>query len=256
MKPNNKILQLLQKIGLTKGEAKLYLAANEYPKLTLKDLQNKTGYSTASTYRAFENLKGKGLLTSSPENWRKCIEAVSLGSLGEKLAKEQRKLRKIELELQGLDNLMNLSSRSEMEEPVEILYDKTQIIDKSFEILSRPLRNFWAFGSGETIIDILGAEPERNFVNIRKKKGKSCDLILTEMGEYGQELIDNNANALRNMKIKLDPNQSDHMTYIYEDEVTIWHKDKELGDRAIIIRDPVLVQMQENAFKSLWNEDK
>jgi sugar-specific transcriptional regulator TrmB len=255
MTTKQRIIRLLLRIGLTESEAELYFTAYQKPQLTLAELQKKTGYSTASIYRAFDRLKNLGLITSSRDNWRKNVEAVSLKKLGEKVAKEQRKLRKVELELKQMDDLMNLTTLYDsLEEPVEILTNQNQIIDKAFEILSRPFDHFLAYGSSERLIEILGYDTEREFVNTRLRKGKSADVVLTEMGPYGRELIKTNDRELRNMKFKIDPANQETMTYIYDNEAVIWHKDSDSGSRAIVIKDPSLIKMHENMFSTLWSQ--
>ena len=44
------------------------------------------------------------------------------------------------------------------------------------------------------------------------------------------------------------------MTYIYCDEVTIWRRDKELGNRAVVMKDPFIKQTYQHMFDSIWKE--
>lgn len=256
MKLKSHIIDLLKRIGLSDTEAKFYIAVHENPKLTIKDVQEKSKLSRASAYRAFEKLHDMKLLTSSPDNWRKNVEVVSLSSVADKLAREQRKLRKVELELKRLNNLMNLSSQySQTEDPVEILFDQNQIVEKCYEIIRRPWDKMLCYGSAERLIDVIGDKPERDYVLMRSKKGKAADAILTELGDYTKEFIPNNHRELRNVKLRIDPENQNYATYVYGDEAIIWHTDKELGKRAIVIKEPALVKMYENSFRSLWDKN-
>ncbi len=250
------IKTLLQKIGLTESEIAVYLTVHQNPKITLSELQKKTKFSTATVYRAFDKLKGLGLITSSQSSWKKNIEAISLRSIGEKLAREQRKLRKTELELKRLDNLFNLSERSFIDEPVQIYSDKNQIIEKYFRILSQSWDQLKAYGSGETLIDILGTDPEHQFVQHRSKQGKKANLIMTELGPYGQELQNSDEKFLRNTKLVIDPSNQNFMTYIYGNEVSIINRDEQCGDRTIVIKDPLMVRHYQTMFDSIWSRSK
>ncbi len=252
MKIKNRVIQLLEQIGLTRSEAIFYLTVNQYPKLTIREIQEKSGISKTSSYRIFENLKVLGLLTSSKDNWRKNVEVVSINSLANKLAKEQRKLRKTELELKKLENLMNIGFISEYQDPIDILVDQNKIEEQCDKILYKPWDHMACYGSAERLLDIM-EESERNFLKMRTKKGKSVDAVITEIGDYAKEFMPNNDKHLRNMKLCIDENHQSYMAYIYDNEVTIWHKDEELGNRAIVIRDPVMVKMHENIFKSFWS---
>jgi sugar-specific transcriptional regulator TrmB len=246
------IISLLLRAGLTESEAHLYLAANQNPNLTLKELKKITGYSLASVYRAFDHLKELGFITSSLTNWRKNIEAVSLKVLAEKVSKEQRKLRKIELELKKLNNLMSLNLQDE--EMFQIFSEKNQILEKNFEILRHPLDNFCVYGSAERLIDVLGYDYERTFVRMRNKQGKGVKAFMTEYGPYGQECVKKGDLEMRDTKLSIDPNMQDFMSYIYDNEVTIWYRDQECGNKAFVIKDPSMVKMQRNIFDSLWNK--
>jgi sugar-specific transcriptional regulator TrmB len=250
---NNHIQDLLKKIGLTEAEARLYMAALKKPKSTLKELEKFAGTSTATVYRAFDKLKEMGLISSSQDNWRKNVEAVSLRSIGDKLAREQRKLRKAELELKTLNNLFDLSGRSFAEDPVEVITDKNEIFDKYFQILNMPWDKILAYGSAESLIDMIGSDTENKFVDIRCRKGKKADVMLTEFGRVAQQMMPLTEKVLRNIRIKPNPNARDFIEYIYNDELTIWNKNKDLGSRAIVIKDPVIVQMHKDQFYTKWN---
>jgi sugar-specific transcriptional regulator TrmB len=247
------IQNLLKKIGLSETEARLYLAALEKPKSTLKDLEKNTGASTATVYRAFDKLREMGLITSSQDNWRKNVEAIPLKSIGEKLASEQRKLRKVEMELRTLNNLFDLSSGSFAEDPVEVITEENQMYDKYFQILNKPWGNLLAYGSAERLIDVYGSDAEHQFVDIRCRKGKTANIILTQKNEYAEEILeDNNEKRMRRIRIKEDPNNQNYMSYIYGDEMAIFH-DGENGKRAVIVKDPLLVKISVNNFWNTWN---
>ena len=253
MSAKNRIIELLQRIGLTKTEAEIFWLCSKNPGLTLPGLAIESGLPRATLYRVYNRLHQLGLLTSSPDPWRKTVSPVSLKAVAEKVAKQQRGLRKIEIELKKTDSMSRFTTLDELlEEPVRIYTDKTQIIDKYFEVLHHDFDHFLAYGSAERLIDLLGPENEKRFVDMRKRKGKSCDVLITELGPYGKEMIEQNAGALRNLKIKEEPGFKTCMTYIYDGEATIIQKDPKLGERALIIKDPLLVKMQETTFNALW----
>jgi sugar-specific transcriptional regulator TrmB len=247
-----RILQLLEKAGMTPSEAKFYLTAHQAPRLTIKELQKMSGLSCTSAYRAFENLKNMGLITSSAESWKKNVETVPLRAVAEKLAKEQRRLRKVELELQSMGDLMGLAAYSHLEDPIEIITDQNKIQEKAFEKLYKPWEHFLCYGSAERLIDVIGDREEKEWVKRRAKMGKSVSAYLTEIGEYANHFLPNNNEDLRNVKIAVDKNNQDQCVYIYDDEVIIWDKNKELGNRSVIIKDPAIVKMQHRIFRKLW----
>jgi len=254
MNIRNHIIGLLEKIGLTPAEAQVYLAVSKNPGCEISEIKKITGYSAATIYRAFERLKEMGMVTSSPQNWRKKLEAVSLKVIGEKVAREQRKLRKVELELKRLDSIYGMSSGLEVEEPVDVITDRNLIVQKNFEILNRPWEQFQAYGEGEVLADVLGKGFDREFIDIRRRKGKSCLLVLTEMGPYGDELMRNSGMDLRETRYSTEPSLHNSINYIYGDEVTVWNRDPEMGNRALVIKDPSLVKMHKYMFETLYKK--
>jgi len=246
------ILNLLNRIGLTESEAKFYLAVYQNPNLTISELKKICGISLASSYRAFENLKEKKLLTSSQENWRKNIEAVSLRTIGQKLASESLKLRKVEYELKKLENLMNLTNYQETEEPVEIFSDQNQISDHCYKLINADWNHIFCYGSAENFYAVGGEKPVSDFVSMRSRKGKTIDAVFTTLGEHTRELLKNNQQELRNGKLLIDPLNQNVMAHIYDKQVTIWQNDAEVGKRAIVINDPGLIKMYTSNFKKMW----
>lgn len=246
------ILNLLERIGLSESEAKFYLAVYQNPKQTIGALQKLCGFSRASAYRTFERLQDRKLLTSSPENWRKSIEAVSLRTIAEKLGRESLKLRKTEYELKKIENLMQLTSYQETIDPVEIFTDQNQITEACYKLIHADWSHMNCYGSGEKSYDIPGEKAMSDFISMRTRKGRTMDAIFTELGEHTNTLLKKNQLELRNGKLFIDPVNQNSVTYIHDKQVTIWQQDEELGKRAIIIHDPGLIKMYMTNFQKTW----
>ena len=252
MQLKNHILSLLERIGLTDLESKFFLAVYQNPQKTIGQLQKLGGLSHTSAYRAFEHLKDLRLITSSPENWRKNVEAVSLRSIAEKMGRESLKLRKVELELKKIENLMQLSDYSETTEPVEIYTDQNQITEECYKLLNADWNHISCYGSADKAYEIPGLKAMSDFVSMRAKKGRTIDAVFTDLGNHTKDLLKKNEQELRNGKLHLDPLSQNLMTYIYDKQVTIWQDDQDLGKRAIIINDPGMIKIYQNNFIKTW----
>ena len=246
------ILDLLKRIGLTGTEAKFYLTVYQNPQKTIAEIQKAGGFSHTSAYRSFERLKGLKLLTSSPDNWRKNIEAISLRAISEKLGRESLKLRKAQYELRSIENLMKLTNYQETPEPIEIFSDQNQITEECYKLLNADWNHISCYGSGERSYEIPGEKAMTDFVTWRARKGKTINAVFTELGTHTKELLKKNEQELRNGKLYIDPHSQNFMTYVYDKQVTIWQKDEELGKRAIIIHDPGLIKMYRTNFEKIW----
>ncbi len=252
MNINRKIVQLLVRMGLTETEARFYLAVYQNPKLTMADLRKICGFSLATCYRVFESLYEKKFLTSSADDWKKNIEAVSLKTLASKLGRESLRLRKVEYELKKLGDLMEFSSVYSVTEPTEILTDQNQISDHCYRLLNADWDHIQCYGSGEKAYEVPGYKPMRDFVTLRAKRGKTIDAVFTELGQHTRELLKNNGRELRNGKLLIDPYCQNSMTHMYDKQVTIWQKDPELGNRVILIHDPGLIRLYQANFQKTW----
>lgn len=252
MELKSHIKHLLTKIGLTENEAKFYLAIYQNPKLSILELKKICGFSLATAYRAFESLKEQKLITSSPDSWRKNLEVVSLNTIATKLGRESLKLRKTELELKKLQNLLNLTTYQQTPVPVEIYSDQNQITEECYKLLNADWDHISAYGSAENGYEVTGHKAMSDFVTMRAKKGRYIDVVFTELGKYTKDHMKKNDKELRNAKLHIDPLCQNVMTYIYDKQVTIWQNDAELGKRAIIITDPGLIRLYASNFKKTW----
>lgn len=252
MRLNKRITDLLQRVGMTPREVEFYLFVSKNPNTALRDIQRECGFSMATTYRVFESLRDKKLLTSSPENWRKSISVISLRALADKLGRESLKLRKVEYELKKMHQLDQLSQLQLTENPIEILTDQNQLTEHCYRLLNEQWSHIYGYGSGEMAYEIPGEKAMHDFVTMRARKGKTIDVIFTHLGDHTKQLLINNKNELRNGKLYLDEHAQNSMMYMHDAGVTIWQKDSELGNRALIITDPGLIRMYQGQFKNMW----
>lgn len=254
MKLKKRTLQLLQKIGLTPSEAQFFWSVYRKPGASVKEIQNKAKLSKSSAYRAFEALRSRGLIVSQKGNWKNDIRVVSFKNLRTHLAKEQLALKKMELKLKEVEDLMQLSAFGSLEEPLQILMNKEDMQEKAQELLFKKQDRFYVYGSVERLMDTIGYQAERDFIRDRIKKGITAYGYLTEYGSLAEEIDLASEQEMRRLKIDINENEQDHVTYIFDDEVVRWQYDEQLGARAIVIRDPALNQVYLDNFKSVWGK--
>lgn len=247
------ILKLLGKLGLDQNAALFYLYVHMHPECTIHDVQAHHGWSRATTYRIFDTLKSSGFILHSSKNWRQKLRAASLRAVAHDVGKESLQLRKAQLELSKLDQLLRLSPQWQMPLPIEIFVDHDQITEYCYRLLHEDWSHINCFGSGEKAYDIPGESAMRYFVQNRARKGKTIKAIFTEMGLRTGELLKNNQRELRDGKFCLRPEYQDAMVYIYPQQVTIWQHDETLGKRLMLIHDPYLIKQYQRLFEQLWH---
>lgn len=254
MQIKTRIIELLEKAGLTRAEAVVYLTASEKQGLPLVDLSKETQVSRATVYRAIDRLRMLGLLKTSPDNWKQRIETVSLRHLARLLSREQLRLRKIELELQRLEPLRQIEQRGLISDPVSIISRPEDISRKAYELVEGDWDIFLCYGSAERLPDVIGKIGEDDFRIRRVKQGKKVVSVLTEVGPYAASFIPNNKTEYRQVRYQIDPSRTDYCVYVLKNEVVIWEKDLNLGKRVVVLSDPAVTKSYTALFRSTWSK--
>lgn len=247
------LLSLLEKLGLTESEAKFYLLVLKKPDLTVREVQVELGFSLAKTYRIFDKLKEMNMIFASANNWKQSLTALSLRRLSEKIDQEQRQLGKLSREIKDISGIQSFYLNSNAQEPVRIITDYAEMSAHKMHIVETYEGLLKCYGAVDRLQDLVGPHVENCFVKNRVRSGKKAVAIFSELGDYAKELLPKNDLELRTVKIAVDSNKQDCMVYTYQDGVTVWSKDKDLGNRAIVISDPVLVKMYHQNFDSMWS---
>ncbi|MBP6084974.1 hypothetical protein KA517_01935, partial [Candidatus Gracilibacteria bacterium] len=252
MKLRHHILKLLERLGLNEHEALFYLMVYQHPHLTIPQVQKLCGFSRATAYRVFDQLREKRFLLVSPESWRQNLRVISLHALADKVGRESLKLRKVELELKRLDHFIDFQGDIDRVEPVEIFTDQDQITEHCYRLLHADWQHIDCYGSGEKAYEIPGEQAMHHFVTMRARKGKTINAVFTELGEHTVGLLKKNETELRNGKLFLDTTCQQSMTYIYDKQVSIWQWDQTIGKRLLLINDPSLIQIYQSHFQKSW----
>ena len=141
---NKEIYDLLN-IGLTKGEAKVYVALSELGSSTVGPIVKKSGVAYSKVYDVLNRLIGKGIVSYIVKNKTKYFQAASPSNLVEYLNKKEKEIS-IQKEsllsiIPNLEKLQEVKSQQEAEvflgkKGLRTAYEKlTNNISKNDEIL-------------------------------------------------------------------------------------------------------------------------
>lgn len=188
-----KLKSTLIRAGLSEKAAELYLYIQSNSKCCVADACIDLKYGKSSVYRAFEELKQLGLVSSVNENWKNVLEVNSLGNLIKKLENDKRKkanlintLRAIEFS-QGLKNDAFLAGFETLNE--EETFERYHDLSK---------REDWhimmAFGNWEDfnnenrcIVPV-----EKQFIRNRLRHGGKALVVVTKEGPNTSQIVDYN----------------------------------------------------------------
>jgi len=248
-----KTIRVFEQMGYSEQEARFYYYAYKNSNLSVSDLSKKMRISRATAYRIYSKFREQRIIVPSKTSHGQ-LNVISLQNIAQNVLKTGRKLIKLAHQCRNIDALLELSSFAFSEDPLEIITDKNLLVDQNYKILHKKWDHLLAYGSTERLLDVVGQEHERKFVNLRRRLGRTCDLFMTEFGDYAAYHMPNDLRDLRNTKFKADPNKQDYIMYMYDDEMTIWHNDKNLGVRALVVKDPLLLDMYKSMFHTSWSQ--
>ena len=176
--------EILEKIGLTNSESKVYLALIRLGASSAGPLINEAGVSSSKIYELLDKLIEKGLVTTYSENNKKYYKSVDPKRLKYFLNEKKEELKKKESELKKIMPELERSYREKRSEIEVELFKGYKGVSTAFnEILNR-LR------SGDEFLVIGGGDKPSfnprtklffdNFHNKRSKRGIKLRIIFSE----------------------------------------------------------------------------
>lgn len=172
----------LTELGLTKNEAKVYLALLDIGSTTTSKIIKKTGINTSKVYESLERLLKKGMASYSIITNKKHWQAENPSSIIEyideqrdQLERKKQSSQKIISELLARKNLTQETSEYKIYEGIKGIKSARE---NALDVLKK----------GDTFYIILSAYPKddkleaywREFQERRSKKGVNCRYILNE----------------------------------------------------------------------------
>ncbi len=172
---------MLQKIGLTEAESRVYLALLKIGSSTIGNIIKESKASNSKIYDILDRLSKKGLVGEVIINNRRNFEAKDPSRIREMINKRKEEIMEIE---NIIPKLEEMKKYSEPMQEAEILQGTSGI--KTFnELLLEGLNKgdtFYILGAPKESSDLLGAYFQE-WHQRRAKKGAFCKAIYTQNAE-------------------------------------------------------------------------
>lgn len=242
--------EILEKAGLSKNEAKVYLALLNFGLTSAKPLIDKLKLHRQIVYDCLSSLIEKGLASYVIQANRKYFKASSPKQFLEFFNKEEEEIKKQKEEFRSI--LPKLEEKHLNEEKQEsTLYYGNKGIKSLLDDMLNEKKEIQTIGASDTNAEAFKYHLEFNlpkFHMVREKKKIPYRLILSkEMKERAQEL-----SKLKHTEVKLLPKEftSNSSTNIYGDKVSIilWGS-QPFG---ILIKSQEIAEAQRKHFNLLW----
>lgn len=244
---------ILQKIGLTEKEAKVYLACLELGETTASEIATHTGVNRATTYAILEALKNNGLISSFEKGKKTYFVAESPEQLKSRLKIEEESLKGRLANLQKVFPLLQRLYEAKGERPhVRFFEGEEGVAAIRRDILrSRPKRIDFIVPLDESY-RFFPPRPEDHRA-MMKKRLQAIEWRVIYTSEQGPILPDREKAFQRKF---VEPKQLSIATEIvlYGNKAAlVAYKQKLIG---VILEDEVIVSSLRAIFEFMWHRIK
>jgi len=241
-------LLILQELGLTESEAKIYQALLETGSSLVGPIIKKTGLHRATTYQILQRLKEKGMVSSIIKGKKQYFEAADPERLMDVLKEKQEKLQVIVPQLKK-----KLEQNKEQQEVT--VYSGTKgirnVMDKILESLN-PSGEYYDYGASGLFRTIMGSYWDIWQKKKKEYKIRSYVIFNEEIKKTNQKLLEDYIG-----KAKFHPKEYSSITdmIVYNDTVIlfIWTAKPPI---AVIIKNKDNAESYKNQFRFLWKKAK
>jgi len=230
--------ELLQNLGFTKSEIKVYLCLLELNSASASDIADKTSAYRKNVYDALDKLTKKGLVSSAKIEKKRIYTAANPQKLLEFLDIRRTEIQSIIPELKkvywakpSIDNVT--------------VFKGKEGLKTIFEDILKSKKNYNTFGSGYKFKTMLPYYYP-HYQKMKFRSGIKCRAIYSE-NERGNEFVKEFI-GLKRFLPKGFMNPSSTIIYGNKVAIIIW-KENPLG---ILINSPEVAESYSYYFESLW----
>ena len=232
-------LDILQEIGLSVTESKVYLALLELGSALAGEITKKSQINRTNVYDALERLIEKGLVSYVLSANRKVFEPISPERLKEILEEKQDNLKKI------LPELESKFKENKTKEEATIFKGKKGI-KSIFEDILKENKNLFVYGAESKFADLLPAY-QKYWNKRRAKLSINVKMIYNEKVKKRKR-----KENLKLLKMKFLPKNyefpSTNLTYGYKTVIISWTE----NPVSFMIKSKEVAESNMNFFDLLW----
>ena len=239
--------RLLEDIGLTKGEIKVYLTLLKLGETTTGKIIEEAQISSGKIYEILNKLIKKGLASYIIKEKTRYFSATSPNRILEFLHEKEKELNKKEQQLkEELPSLLNLQKQTKSYETTifkgfkgiqTAIFEVLNNLNKEDEILAMGIRS-----SKEKQYNILWQRWHKE----RIKKKIICKAIFSDKGTDYYNLFKNMRFTKVKVLLELTPSAID----IMKDKVLIFTYEKEIS--CLVISNEEIAKSFKTFFESIW----
>jgi sugar-specific transcriptional regulator TrmB len=234
-------IAVLEDIGMTKAEAKVFITAVELGASKAGPIVEKSGLQNAVVHRTLHSLIQKGLITYIFEGRIKVYQAVSVTELLTFVDRKKQRVQEI---------LPELLIREKTQKPTAQIYEGTKSVkDLLRRLFDSNTKEYLLYGSAKESIDIMGAHFWKSINLIIEENKIDTKLIFHRSLE---EWTKNNLQDSNQIHVKFTGKNFEEMasTMIFDTAVVILiYSSSPIG---ILLESEEIVKSYKQFFSVLW----
>ena len=242
--------KILEDVGFTKGEIKVYFALIQLGESTIGPLSKRAGVTPAKVYPILEKLKEKGLITYVIKSNTKYFQSLNPNRILDYLKNKEKKFIQQKNEIQDL--IPDIRSKQLIEaKQYAVVYESYNgvktLYDEILKYLFEKKEDFLGFTLGE---EYAGDQVNLFFKNISAKR-KKLRIKTKLIGlEHQRKLLEKEYGGDSNMKIRYLEHAVPTGPIIWGDNVAtlLWHE----VPSAFVIHSKPNAEAYRKFFNDMW----
>ena len=202
-------------------------------------------------YRTARRLAEKGFVEIAKIGATKSIRALSLDRIARSVGKEQRKLRRLELQLW---DLVKTTDQEESRERIKTWEGKEHFLELYDSLPERCKGDLLAFGSLGGLWKVTEQDYFSRYEHdwIRRRMRRGVKAVLVEgKNMLCHQLLKRAKREMRDVRFVPIPAEADNWTALAGEEVFVFENDP-YAPRVVQVQDPALVNIFRDYHRLLW----
>lgn len=248
---DNTITQLLEELGITGNETKVYLASLELGPTTITKIAHKAEVERATVYAILDRLKDKGLVSINVKESDRHIQVEAPDKL---LILSKRKKRAIEEHehkfKEILPDLLASVNQRGKQPKVRFYEGKEQFMQVFDQSLEEAKEKMYFFGDAQLFVDFISWDYEKQWIKKRCQKNIFIDLLVHK-SKISQYFLSKDKEQKRETRFLAADTQFEASFLLWSNKIALWNPVVPL---AILIEDEIIVKMFKEMFLGLWEK--
>jgi len=248
------LYKILQELGLTEHEQKLYILSLEGGPSSIAELARKMNISRPNVYKIIAGLEKHRLTNfSKNKNYVKSFMVESPSVVAELLQNKNKHLKNIEGVFENiLPDIIATYKQGELPAKVRTVIKKEDIIDVFEQVFDEAQGEILFFGSSGSLNDFVSRSRVEKQIRKRVKRGVKIKMLVfsdADTLDYKRREMDES----RETRFLENCDFFNTSFYLFANKAVIWQPKTPL---AILIEDEYIVAMLMSMYKMLWNMAK